>query len=278
MATVAPSVLTLPIIGMKSAPEKFTGEHSYVRPFLEHYERLCTHNNVTTDAEKLHSILQYCSIRVQEIIQGMPHYFTLNWDAFKRDLLKHFDADFSDQRFQETDLKRFVLESMDTPISSLHDFRAYNRDFIHIGGWLMNKGKISEGNYNRYFWIGLPHSFRSVVDARLLLKDPRLDVSIPYAYAEVCKVAEELLHCDRFDLEDMEFLGIKLPLEPRKNTPISDHCDPRDDPIWPLLSPLEAKANLKALDQERATVKGKDDVETLIHKLSRHDKTFQAWQ
>ena len=96
-----------------------------------------------------------------------------------------------------------------------------------------------------------------------------MDVSIPYAYAEVCKVAEELLRHDRFDLEDMEFLGIKLPLEPRKNTPISNHRDPRDDPIQPLLSPLEAKANLKALDQERATAKGKDDVETLIHKLSR---------
>ncbi|KIM53861.1 hypothetical protein SCLCIDRAFT_31531 [Scleroderma citrinum Foug A] len=128
MATVGPSVLTLLIIVMKSAPEKFTEEHSYVRPFLEHYEHLCTHNNVTTDAKKVHSILQYCFIHVQVIIQGMPHYFTLNWDAFKRDLLKYFDADFSNQCFQETDLRRFVFESMDTPISSLHDFRAYNRD------------------------------------------------------------------------------------------------------------------------------------------------------
>ena len=92
------------------------------------YEHLCTHNNVTTDAKKVHSILQYCFIHVQVIIQGMPHYFTLNWDAFKRDLLKYFDADFSNQCFQETDLRRFVFESMDTPISSLHDFRAYNRD------------------------------------------------------------------------------------------------------------------------------------------------------
>lgn len=95
----------------------------------------------------------------------------------------------------------------------------------------MNKGKILEDDHNHYFWIGLPCLFQSVVDNCLLLKDPRLDVFIPYAYAEVCKVAEELLCHDRFDLKNMEFLGIKSSLEPRKNTPIYNHHYLRDDPI-----------------------------------------------
>jgi len=107
------------------------------------------------------------------------------------------------------------------------------------------------------------------VDAHLLLKDPKLDVSVPYAYADVCKIAEELLCRDRFDLEEKEFLGMKSPLEPRKSTSIFDHHDPGDDPICPLLSPSDARANLRALDQERVIAKEKDDVETLVHKLSR---------
>jgi len=57
-------------------------------------------------------------------------------------------------------------------------------------------------------------------------------------------------------------------LEPRKSTSIFDHHDPRDDPIRPLLSPSDARANLRALDQERVIAKEKDDVETLVHKLS----------
>ena len=193
---------------MKSAPELFRGDHSQIRTFLDHYECLCALHNVVDDQEKVDSILHYCSTRVQEIIKGMTHFHVPNWDELKNDLLKHFDADLSDERFYEKDLKNFVTSARRAPILSLHDFRAYNRDFICIGGWLRNKGKITEEDYNRHFWAGLPPSFHLNVDSCLILKDPDLDVSIPYSYSDVCKAAEELLRRDRFDAKSVIKMSI----------------------------------------------------------------------
>ncbi|KIM55666.1 hypothetical protein SCLCIDRAFT_134240 [Scleroderma citrinum Foug A] len=192
-----PSVLTMSLLGMKSAPELFRGDHSHIRNFLDHYERFCALHNVVDDQEKVHSILQYCSTKVQETIEGMIHYHIPDWDRLKHDLLKYFDTDLSDERFYERDLKNFVVNSMRCPIHSLIAFWSYNRDFICIGGWLRNQERISEDEFNRYFWAGLPSSFRHLINSHLLLLNPNLDVTHPFSYSEVTKAAEQLVKTEK---------------------------------------------------------------------------------
>ncbi|KIK20364.1 hypothetical protein PISMIDRAFT_13045, partial [Pisolithus microcarpus 441] len=104
------SVLTMPLLGTKSSPELFQGDCSRVRTFLDHYERLCTFHNVTTDQEMVTSILQYCNTRVREIIEGMPHFHIPDWVRLKASLLRYFDADIFDERFFERDLKSLAYE------------------------------------------------------------------------------------------------------------------------------------------------------------------------
>ena len=78
-------------------------------------------------------------------------------------------------------------------VSTLHGLRNYVRVFVCIGGWLKNKERISEREYNHYFWSGLPYGHQSDITNCLLLKDLNLDVSIPYDAEDVIKAAEELL-------------------------------------------------------------------------------------
>ncbi|KAI6115671.1 hypothetical protein EDD16DRAFT_1693341 [Pisolithus croceorrhizus] len=111
------------------------------------------------------------------IIEGMPHFHTPNWPHLKASLLCYFDADIFDEWFFERDLK------------ALH------------------KGKLTEHEHNRYFWAGLSPLFRASVEGRLKQKDPNLNVSIPFPYDEVCKAAEEVLHRDHFDADDLDLLG-----------------------------------------------------------------------
>ncbi|KIM57881.1 hypothetical protein SCLCIDRAFT_28511, partial [Scleroderma citrinum Foug A] len=259
-----PSVLTMPLLGMKSAPELFRGDHSHIRNFLDHYERLCALHNVVDDQEKVHSILQYCSTKVQETIEGMIHYHIPDWDCLKHDLLKYFDADLSDERFYERDLKNFVVDSMRHPIHSLIAFRSYNRDFICIGGWLRNQGRISEDEFNRYFWAGLPSSFRHLINSHLLLLNPNLDVTRPFSYSEVTKAAEQLLRRDHFDAEYLDLLGVKE----KDDTP-PPHFDPRSDPVRPLLSPHDARTTLQGLEKAKPIARKQDEVENLIKTMSR---------
>ncbi|KIM56441.1 hypothetical protein SCLCIDRAFT_29585 [Scleroderma citrinum Foug A] len=261
---MALSVLTLPLLGMKSAPELFRGDHSQIRTFLDHYEHLCALHNVVDDQEKVNSILQYCSTKVQETIEGMPHFHYANWDELRHDLLKYFDANLSDERFYERDLKEFVVISACKPIHSLISFRTYCRDFICIGGWLRNQGRISEDEFNCYFWAGLPSTFCHPINCHLLLLNPNLDVTWPFPYSDVTKAAEQLLHRDCFGAEYLDLLGVK-----EKDDFPSPCFDPRSDPVCPLLSPQDARTTLQGLEKAEPTAQKQDEVENLIKTMSR---------
>jgi Aspartyl protease len=265
------SVLTLPLLGTKSAPELFRGDYSNIRGFLDHYERLCAFHNVVDDYEKVNSILQYCSAKVRETIEGMAHFHFPDWEELKNDLLKYFDADLSDERFYERDLKQFVVQSAHKTISTLMDFREYCREFIRIGGWLLHQGRISEEEHNRYFWAGLPSSFRNLVNSHLLLINPKLDVTQPFPFSDVSQAAEQLLRRDRFDAEYLDILGVSN----RDNTvpSPSPRFDPRSDPVRPLLPPHEARTSLQGLQKAEAAAHKQDEVETLIKSLSRMSLT-----
>ncbi|KIN97833.1 hypothetical protein M404DRAFT_31897 [Pisolithus tinctorius Marx 270] len=182
----------------------------------------------------------------------MAHYYAPNWANLKADLLKYFDADLSDERFFKRHLKSFALESRLQPIMTLQDFRAYNCGFICIGGWLKNKGRISVDEHNHYFWAGLSPVFCSLVESCLRLKDLNLDTSKPFAYADVCQSAEEVLHHDCFDADDLDFLGPRAaPNAPQPQNSTPHHSDVRDD------------------SREAPTARKQDEVETLIKSLSR---------
>jgi hypothetical protein len=260
-STTPPSVLTLPLLGTRGAPELFQGEYSRVRYFIDHYERLCAIHSVTSDQEKVEAILQYCSSQVRETIEGMTHFFIPNWDYLKEDILKVYDASLADQRFTDTHLRTLIIESRINPVRNLNDFQAYNRSFIRIGGWLKNKGKITEQEFNRYFWAGLPETFRSTIELRLLQKNPSLDVSKPFPYDDVMKASEALLRRDRFDTD---FLYAPNPLDPPP--PFAPRSD---ESIRPILPSSEARTTLRNLDRESTVVQKQDEVENLIKRLSR---------
>jgi hypothetical protein len=135
--TIPLSVITMPIPGSKNAPQRFKGNHVMVKPFLEHYDKLLAVNNVTQDSEQCYAILQYCSIPVREIIEGMASFITPDWTQLKSDILKYFDSALTEERFNEQDLISFIKDTRTLEIHSLETFRRYCRQFIRIGGWLL---------------------------------------------------------------------------------------------------------------------------------------------
>ena len=88
-------IANLPIPGSKSAPKKFKGKYSDVRPFLRHYERICTRLSITDNKEKIENITQYWSRQVQFFLESLTSYdqSPADWEAFKKDIIKFFDAE-----------------------------------------------------------------------------------------------------------------------------------------------------------------------------------------
>ena len=82
---------------------------------------------------------------------------------------------------------------------SLDQFKTYKLKFHGLVGTAREKRKISSRDVNRYFWEGLNESFRSRVEARMLVTNPDLDVSVPFTIKAITEGADYILNPNRFD-------------------------------------------------------------------------------
>src|SRR3989442_11428206 len=86
----------MPLLGHKSAPEKFTGRYDYVKRFLRHYNQLCSAYNVTDSKDKCERLLDYCSTKVVKFIESLDNFRNNKWNELQEDLLKSYDAALKD--------------------------------------------------------------------------------------------------------------------------------------------------------------------------------------
>ena len=200
--TTATGPNSLPVLGQRSAPAKFKGRYDKVKHFLQHYEKLCALRSVTLDKDKIENITQYCSREVREFMEGLPSYSDNNWANFSRDVLKYYDAERDSKRYRVRDLEAYVLSSRRKPkFKDLSVWKKYNRGFIRIAGWLMQKDKLIIKDRDLYFWKGIPREFRQRLEARLLSRYPDHDINNPWSMEQVSKIAEGILQRSRFDHE-----------------------------------------------------------------------------
>ena len=199
------SILDMPLPGTKKAPKKFKGDYRYIRDFLDHYERLLNQCHITNNDEKCAAIRQYCSSAVKETIEGLADYQTPDWTRLKTALLKLYDSERNDQRYSERDLMSFLRISRDTTITSMKQFRNYERSFQRIAGWLKGKGKLTEPEMDKYFWKGLPKKLRERIELRMTISDATLDLTKPFPITKIVSAAEALLLRDRFDVDESDY-------------------------------------------------------------------------
>ena len=222
-------IANLPIPGSKSAPKKFKGKYSDVRPFLRHYEQICTRLSITDDKEKIQNITQYCSRQVRVFLESLTSYdqVPLNWEAFKNDIIKFFDAERDDQVYKKSDLQAYTRESRKKSVAkNLSTWRTYTRGFQTISGWLRKKEYLTENDEAVEFWKGIPKDFRRVLEPWLLATDPDHDMTKPFSIKEVSKKAETLLQRNRFDRDRTQY---KEESEDESDTDDSDSDSDSED-------------------------------------------------
>jgi len=150
------SILTMPIPGTKLAPEKFRGDFHKVKKFIQHYERLCAQNNVTSDAEKCETVLCYCSKREKQTVKNIPSFTAKSWGHLREDILRLYDTDLDMRRYRVKDVRNFSKKQKSKQIKDLAGWKKYCQAFLRIVGLLLVEKKISEGEYATYFWQGIP--------------------------------------------------------------------------------------------------------------------------
>ena len=197
-------VSDFPIAGTRYAPKTFRGKADEVDRFLRHYQRLCERCGVASPKEKLENLTQYCSRHVREFCEALEPYRTWDWTEFLRQFRELFNADRDDRRFRIKDLERFVqLARQEDSMRDLRSWRRYKRGHIRIAGWLQQRKKITDDDYNTYFWKGIPKAFRERLENRLMGQHPTHDITRPFTFDQIEKAAKSLLQADRFDRERM---------------------------------------------------------------------------
>ena len=162
-----------------NAPKTFSGWYDEIDLFLKQFENLSTAYGLTND-ERFEYIPLYVKRSVGEIIEGLLEYASKDWKKFSDTLWQLFDHVKVEKRFKEKDLSNFVSKSWKGHIQSLYDFHKYQRKFARIGGWLHQKKKITDQEYWKYFWKGIPRLTQKKLEDRMLQVDPKLLRSKPF--------------------------------------------------------------------------------------------------
>jgi hypothetical protein len=77
----------MPFPGQKGAPSKFKGDYEQVRRFLKHFNQLCKTHGITDAKDKCNAIVDYCSSKVNRLIEALASYRANDWDKLEKDLL-----------------------------------------------------------------------------------------------------------------------------------------------------------------------------------------------
>ncbi|KAI0672126.1 hypothetical protein C8Q78DRAFT_1077692 [Trametes maxima] len=194
------SILDMPVEGSRLAPKVFKGDAADVEPLIRKFERLATLNGLT-DRDKCDTILDYCSRKVRETIEGFESHQDGDWTQLKEDIRVSWNADLESKRFRIRDLETYLIKARMEPILELRDWRSYKRNFVRIAGWLRRQGKLTTKEYAYYLWTGLHPTFRRRLEARILLEKPDHNMAEPFTPESIDKAAMALLSMDRFDTE-----------------------------------------------------------------------------
>lgn len=174
------------------------------------------------------------------MLEGLSSYSLGRWSEFVKDICKFFEAEKDAKRYKVRDLEEYTnkMRRKDT-VPSLDKWNKYNRGFIRIAGWLKKEGRMSDHDYNFYYWKGIPRAFRSLLESRIVSQYPGHDLSTPFTSVMILRAAESLLKRDRFDKE-------RFPSDD-EDSDISDQSD--DD--------LDTDSSSDSSEEEKWSRKGK---------------------
>ena len=201
MSQVTRNKLDFPTPGSRNAPKKFGGRFDEVDSFLREYDTLCTAYGLDNN-ERFEYIVRYVKRSVREIMEGLEEYTSKDWNKFADTVRRLFDHVRTEKRFKDKDLINLVSESRKKTIRTLYEFHRYQRKFIRIGGWLLQRGKISDSEYRKNFWKGIPRSTQKKLEDRMLQLSPRLSRTVPFQIDQIIAAADHIFDISCFYDDD----------------------------------------------------------------------------
>ncbi|KAJ3816998.1 hypothetical protein F5880DRAFT_1493584, partial [Lentinula raphanica] len=170
--TKGPSFMPAP--GSTRAPEKFRGDASMLKEFLEDFEADAAAQELT-DEEKVRMVLKYVDSETKGFWKTMEGYESKDWEKLKKELMHAYPEAKKSHRYTKKSLKKIAEANKKHRFDSQDDFSRYYRQFQNISKVLKADRRITEDEINTHFWKGIHKTDRGKILRRIELKDPDFD-------------------------------------------------------------------------------------------------------
>src|SRR5215469_5269784 len=185
----------------RNSPKTFRGKYDEIDSFLKEYDTLARFYNLSTE-ERFDLLPHYVGSKVKQTLQGLLEFQDKRWDDLVTVLKKLYNHDRVEKAYKLHHLTLFTEGSSSGNISNLIGFRTYQRRFMRIAGWLCSKKQITDSEYCRYFWKGLPKKTRDLLRNCIEIVKPNIDASKLYDMEDMVKATEHIFDMSRFDDEN----------------------------------------------------------------------------
>uniref|UniRef100_A0A8H7Y1R4 Uncharacterized protein n=1 Tax=Psilocybe cubensis TaxID=181762 RepID=A0A8H7Y1R4_PSICU len=188
----------MPRPGSRDAFEIFDGRYDEVKSFLKVIDQLYAKYRITSAADKVSLVLDYCAPAVKNYIKVTEEFTANNWEKLKDNLLRAYDAEQQEPIYDMTKIHCAAECQSERPITNLKQWKKYVVKYTTRAGQLLKKGRMGEYNYNGYFWSSIHKDLRRLLQPMLLIEAKDHDRTQPYKVQDVIKVAEQHFKQDQF--------------------------------------------------------------------------------
>jgi len=216
----------LPIQGKRDAPRTFKGNYDKVEDFLGTMDKLYACYQVHSQKDKVDAILPYCSTKVQDFIKTSPAYKTPHWNNLKAHMMDYYDAERASRKYVHRDIIEFTNKWTQKPITNLTTWKKYFRDYHVMAGSMLERGEMSQKDFETYFWLGLPDNLRAIFEPKIQAQIPNYDASQPYKLEEIEAVAQNYFKRNKFT--EMVFNPLHYQRDEESDSESDDSSDDSD--------------------------------------------------
>lgn len=175
----------MPYPGTPGAPKTFDGDDNDIVEFLEHFEN-CAQDARLPDGEKVDYFMRYLSKKQKAVFRIFDGYSNRNWSSLRTAIVEdEFAAAFEQEICTRKSLVNFVTEAATKQITTVNALERYYREFRAIGQSLVAQKRMTQGECNKFFWLGLHEMTRLRLEGDLCARHPDHRMETPYSAHQV---------------------------------------------------------------------------------------------
>ena len=144
-------------------------------------------------------------------------------------MMDYYNAKCASCKSVHKDIIEFTNKWGQKSITNLTIWKKYFRDYYVLAGLMLDKGEISQKDFETYFWLGLPISLCDIFEPKIQAQIPKYDASQPYTLDQIEAVAQNYFKHNKFT--ETVFNPLHYQMDEKSDSDSNDSSDESDSDL-----------------------------------------------